>query len=146
MTDENPQKQAQLLTSALPMYLSAQVTTLLFTVLDTPLYLEVYRTNHVLEVTAWLGVWFVLVIFGLANAVFLLLRDSWRRLLDEPQRAKLALGYFLGGLIGLLTLGIRFIPIISPNYFLCPGAFAVLAIGAYLVWKRRAHKAEELFP
>ncbi len=146
MTEDTLQKQARLLTSALPIYLAAQAATLLFTILDTPLYLEAYRANHVLEVTAWLGVWFVLVIFGVANAVFLLLRDSWRRLLDEPQRAKLALGYFLGGLTGLLTLGIRFIPIISLNYFLCPGVFAVLAIGAYFLWKRRGHKAEQLFP
>src|SRR5512140_473569 len=101
MTEESLPKQAHYLSKALPMYLAAQVTVLLFTALDTPLYLEAYRPGHSLTVTGWLGVWFVFVIFGFANAVFLLVRESWRVLFHEKARIRLSLGYFLGGLTGL---------------------------------------------
>src|SRR5512140_3184577 len=118
MTEESLPKEGQYLTKALPMYLAAQVAILLFTALDIPAYVELYRANHFLAVTGWVGAWFVLVIFGMANAVFLLARQSWRVLFEERVRAKLALAYFLGGITGLLALGIRLIPIIAPQYFL----------------------------
>ncbi len=146
MTDEALQRERQRLTKALPMYLAAQAITLLFTSLDTPLYTEVYRVNHVFTVNGWVGAWFVLVIFGLANAVFLLVRKSWRELFDERARARLALGYFLGGLAGLLTLGIRFTPIVPLEYSIWVGGLALLSIAAYLAWNRRLHGVEELFP
>ncbi len=146
MTDETVQKEAQRLTKALPMYLAAQAITLLFTALDIPLYMDVYRANHFFAVDGWMGAWFVLVIFGLANAVFLLVRRSWQVLFDEKARAKLALGYSLGGIAGLLTLGIRFFPIIPPQYFAWVGGVALLSLGAYFVWNKRVHRVEELFP
>lgn len=146
MIEETLPKEARYVARALPPYLAAQVGILIFTALDSPAYLELYRAKHFFTVSGWVGAWFVLVIFGLANAVFLLARRSWRILVDERARAKLALSYFLGSLTGLLTLGIRFIPIIAPQYFLWVGVFALLSIGAYLVWKKRIHKMEELFP
>jgi hypothetical protein len=146
MTEETLPKEAQYLTRALPMYLAAQAATLLFTALDTPTYVELHQARHFLAVSGWLGLWFALVLFGLASAAFLLVRRSWRVLFDANARAKLALGYFLGAITGLLTLGIRFIPVISPQYFLQVGVFGVLFIGAFLVWSRRAQKAEDLFP
>lgn len=146
MKEESAPKQAQYLTKALPMYLAAQGATLLFTALDTPAYMELYQARHFLAVSGWVGLCFVLVIFGLANAVFLLAREAWRVLFHEKVRIRLSLGYFLGGVTGLLTLGLRFIPIIAPQYFLQVGVFGVLCIGAYLVWSRRAQKSEELFP
>ncbi len=146
MTEETLRKEGQYLTKALPMYLAVQVAILLFTALDTPLYLDLYRVNHFFTVSGWIGAWFVLVIFGLANAVFLLARRSWRVLFEENVRVKLALGYFIGGITGLLTLGVRVIPIIAPQYFLQVGVLAVLPIGAYLIWNRHGHKSDELFP
>lgn len=146
MTEESVPKQAQYLMQALPMYLTAQGATLLFTALDTPAYMELYQARHFLAVSGWVGLWFVLVLFGFANAVFLLARNSWRVLFDEKARIRFSLGYFLGSLVGLLALGLRFIPIIAPQYFLQVGVFAALSIGAYLIWSRRGRKAEELFP
>ncbi len=146
MIEETLPKEAQYLARALPLYMTAQGTMLLFTALDVPIYTELYRANHFFTVSGWVGAWFVLVIFGLANAVFLLAHKSWRILFDERARAKLSLSYFLGSLTGLLTLGVRFIPIIAPQYFLWVGVFALLSIGAYLVWKKRVQRMEELFP
>ncbi len=146
MTEESLPKQAEYLTKALPMYLAAQGAALLFTALDTPTYMELYQARHFFAVTGWVGLWFVLVLFGLANAIFLLVLESWRVLFHEKARIKLSLGYFLGGLTGLLTLGLRFVPIIAPQYFLQVGIFGVLSVGAYLVWNRRAQKVDDLFP
>ncbi len=146
MTEETLQREGQRLSRALPMYLAAQAITVLFTSLDAPLYMEVYRANHFFTVNGWVGAWFVLVILGMTNAVFLLARKSWRILFDERARVKLALGYFLGGLTGLLTLGIRFTPLVPPQYFVWVGGLALLAVGAYLIWVKRVLKGEELFP
>ena len=147
MNDQTLPKEAQALIRVLPMYLAAQAAILLSTSLDIPIYLALYRADHFLEVNGWVGAWFVLVLFGFTNAVFLLLRKSWRLLLgEESLRIKLALGYFLGSLTGMLTLGVRFLPIVPPQYFVLFGTLALLSIAAYLIWKKRVHTPEELFP
>jgi hypothetical protein len=146
MTEETLQKESQSLTRALPIYLAVQGTTLLMTFLDSPVYMEAYQANHLFTVNGWVGAWFVLVIFGLTTAVFLLVRKTWRLLVSERTRMKLVVGYFLGGFVGMLTLGFRFMPVMTPQYFVLVAALMLLLGGAYLVWKKRLHTAEEMFP
>ncbi len=146
MIDESLERDAIRLSKALPMYLAVQVATLVFTALDRPVYIQAYRAGNQFAVTGWMGAWLVLVLFGLATSVFLLIRRSWCVLFQERTRARLSLGYFLGSVMGLLTLGTRFAPVIAPQYFLQVGIFALLVIAGYFLWGRREHKPEELFP
>lgn len=146
MIEETLQKEDKSLVKVLPIYLAVQVITLLLTYLDYPVYMEAYRANKYFVVNGWFGAWFILEIFGLATAIFLLVRKSWQLLFDGKARMKLAMGFFLGGLTGLLTLGIRFMPVMPQQYFIAVGALALLYISGYFFWKKRVQTIEELFP
>lgn len=55
MTDDFLHKEGNKLAKVLPIYLGAQVTILLMTFLDFPVYMETYQANHNMTVSAWMG-------------------------------------------------------------------------------------------
>ncbi len=146
MSDDYLHKEGRKLGQAMPLYLTVQATLLLAAFLDFPAYAQEYLTQHNLLVTPWIGLWFVLVLFGLATGMILLVSKTWRATLEAAQRVKWAAGYLLGALAGFLALGLRFMPVLPPAYFYTVGGLALLGAGAYLVWRRRLPKAEEIFP
>ena len=146
MMEKTLQTESLSLTKALPFYLTIQGTTLLFTFLDVPIHVEAYQINHMFALNGWTGTWFILVLFGLANGVFLLIRKPWKLIIQDRARINIAMGYLIGGLIGLLTLGLRYLLMIPSQYFIMVGVFAFVLISAYLLWKKRLQTTEELFP
>lgn len=146
MTEDLLRKESLRFSQVLPVYLGVQGITLLLTYLETPVYLEAYGRQHSLTVSGWVGAWFILVLIGLATGLILLIRKAWRTVLDEETRVKLAGGYLLGGIAGLLTLGLRFMAIMPPAYFAVTGGLAVLLVVSYLVWNRRQPSTDEMFP
>ena len=146
MKEETPRKESQFVIAALPVYLGMQGITLLLTFLETPLYLEIYRLERTLTANGWLGLWFFLTMIGLLITLLLFARPSWRSYLALKARLKLAAGYFIGVIAGLVTLGLRFLPVTSPVYFLSLGILALLTGAVYIVWVKRAQAAEVIFP
>ncbi len=146
MTEEKLQKDFQRVTGALPIYLAVQLAILLITLLDSQVYMDAYRVTHLLSATGWLGAWYLLMAFGLGTAVFLLIKKSYKIAFEERTRGKLAMGYFFGSIIGMLNLGMRFMPVISPQYFLIVGVLALLLGSGYYIWKKRGQTVEEMFP
>lgn len=146
MTDDYLQKQARQLTRVMLTYLSVQAALLAATYLDSPIYVQTYLASGDLPVTPWLGLWFLLAIFGLITGLLLLAGPAWRRVLDEAARVKLAAGYLLGALAGLLTLGLRFMPVMPPEYFLVLAGLLLLGGVGYAIWRRRQPRLDEIFP
>ena len=146
MSDDYLHKEGRKLAQALPLYLSAQATLLLAAFLDNPAYTQEYLDQHNLLITPWIGLWFVLALFGLATGLILLVSQTWRATLDAGQRVQWAAGYLLGALAGCLALGLRFMPVLPPEYFYTIGGLAVLGAAAYLLWRRRFPREEEIFP
>ncbi|HEX7567904.1 MAG TPA: hypothetical protein VF355_05000 [Anaerolineaceae bacterium] len=146
MTDDFLHKEGNKLAKVLPIYLGAQVTILLMTFLDFPVYMETYQANHNMTVSAWMGAWFLLVTFGLTIGIILLISKTWKMVFSERERVKLVAGYLLGAIAGLLTLGVRFMPIMPSQYFYLVGGFGLLSIIAYIVWNKRQSKFDEIFP
>ncbi len=146
MTDELLRKESLRFGQALPVYLGMQGITLLFTYLDFQVYMESYLAQHTLTVTAWLGAWFILLILGLSACLILVAGKGWRTVLDERLRIKMAGGYLLGAIAGLLALGIRFMPLMPPAYFAVIGGLALFLAAGYLVWNKRQPSSDEMFP
>jgi hypothetical protein len=146
MTDTDLHKERERWVGALPIYLGIQAAILLTTFLDFPVYMDAYQANRYLTVGGWVGLWFVLAFFGLSGGVILLIGRTWKTVLSEKERAKLVSGYFLGAIAGLLTLGLRFMPVMSATYFYVIGGLVVLLGAVYLIWTRRQTKLEEIFP
>ncbi len=139
-------KESQFITSALPVYLAAQISALLYTLLDSPVFLEAYRRDHILIVNGWLGLWFLLFLAGLVTILLLVIRHGWHQHLTRQIRAKLSISYFMGLIASLLTLGLRFMPVTTPAFFISIGALALLASTIYFIWIKRAQAAEIIFP
>lgn len=139
-------KESQLITGVLPVYLAVQVSTLLYTFLDSPVFLEAYRRDHTLIVNGWLGFWLFLFMAGLVTILLLVIRRGWHEHLARQMRGKLALGYFMGLMAGLLTLGARFMPVTTPAYFISIGVLSLLAGAVYFIWSKRSQAAEVIFP
>lgn len=146
MTDADLHKEYERWIKALPVYLGIQAAILLMTFLDFPVYMDAYQSNRYLTVSGWVGLWFVLAFFGLSGGVILLTRKTWKTAFSEKERAKLVTGYFLGAIAGLLTLGLRFMPVMPAAYFYGIGGLVLLLGAVYLVWTRRQVKPEEIFP
>jgi hypothetical protein len=145
MNETSPTKDLQRLLTTLPAYLAVQVTLLVVTYLDFPVYYEVYRALGYLTVTGWWVIWLLLAIFGLVNAVALLTKQAWKLALPGQTHAQYAAGYLLGFIAGLVTLGIRFLPLVPPFYFILVGCL-LLGEAGYVLWNRRQSKTEEIFP
>ena len=146
MKDTDLHKGRERWAKALPVYLGIQAAILLMTFLDFPVYMDAYQSSRYLAVGGWVGLWFVLAFFGLTGGMILLTGKTWKTVLSEKERAKLVAGYFLGAIAGLLTLGLRFMPVMSAVYFYVVGGLVVLLGAVYLVWTRRQTKPEEIFP
>lgn len=146
MTDEKLHKDGLWLTRLMLPYLAVQAATLLYTFLDFPAYMLSYRAVENMLVTGWAGVWLLLAVFGLSTGIFLATLNKWRAVFEERQRIKLSAGYELGFLVGLVTLGIRYMPVISPVYFYAVGGMALVFALAALLWMRLQTRKEELFP
>jgi hypothetical protein len=146
MTDDFLHTEGRWIVKALPIYLGVQVITLLMTYLEAPVYVELYLADHNLPITGWAGIWFSLEVFGLATSLILLISQAWKMVLSARERAKLVTGYLLGVIAGLLTLGLRFFPIISPEYFFVVGGGALLVVFVSIFWIKRRPRLEEIFP
>ncbi|MDD5369330.1 MAG: hypothetical protein PHQ40_09605 [Anaerolineaceae bacterium] len=146
MIEEHLHKERKAFIRALPIYLAVQGTTLLMTFLDFPVYMEAYQLNHYLTLSGWAGAWFVLEMLGLGAGILLLLGKTWRSIFDGNDRIKLLMGYFLGVVAGMLTLGIRLMPIMPAEYFWMVGGLLLILGCTYFIWKKRLHSAEEIFP
>ena len=145
MTDDFLHKEGNRLVKALPIYLAAQVTLLLMTFLDSPVYMETYQANHNLTISGWIGAWFLLVTVGLATGLILGISKTWNTVFSARERVKLVAGYLLGAIAGLLTLGVRFMPILPLEYFYFIGGFALLLVLFYLVWNKFQPKSDEIW-
>jgi peptidoglycan/LPS O-acetylase OafA/YrhL len=146
MTDAYLNLEGNRLAKILPTYLVVQGVTLVMTFLDYPVYLEAYQVNHNLSVSLWLGGWFVLEIFGLSIGLILWISKTWKMVFTERVRDKLVAGYFLGVIVGLLALGLRFLPVISKSYFTSVGVLALLLAVVYFIRNRQPAHTEEMFP
>jgi len=82
----------------------------------------------------------------LVMGVILIARKTWNKVFTGRERGKLAVGYFLGAIGGLLTLGIRFMPVMPPQYFYAAGGLVLPLAVVWLVWNRRQAKVDEIFP
>lgn len=129
----------------MPFYLTIQATLMLSTFLEFPVYMLAYRAGYTL-VTPWVVLWFFLTAVGLVFGISALARRAWKQNLESAQRMKLAGGYLLGALVGLVALGIRFMPITPHTYFYFVGAFALLLVLGFTIYKFRSMRQEELFP
>jgi hypothetical protein len=145
MSEEKMQKERNWMVKMLPCYLAVQVVTLLLTFMDFGVYYEAYRARGYVIAGGWLGVWAALLVAGLGSAVYLLISRTGKAI-ELRLRMKLAGGYWLGSLAGLLALGLRFLPIFFPGYFW--SIFALLAVSgaAYAAWNRRPRLDEDMFP
>lgn len=130
---------------AMPFYLIIQVTLMLSTFLEFPVYMLAYRAGYAL-VTPWVVLWLFLTTVGLVFGISILARRIWKQNLETAQRLKLAGGYLLGALAGLVALGIRFMPVIPRTYFYFVGAFTLLLVLVFIIYKFRSVRQEELFP
>jgi hypothetical protein len=128
----------------MPYYLTIQATVMVATFLEFPAYFTAYRANNFVLFTPWLGVWMLLTVVGLVFGTSAIVRQELKRKLEPAQRLKLAGGYWLGTLAGLLGLGIRFMPLTSGAYFYLMGALALVLV--FIFWKNRPARQEELFP
>ena len=131
---------------ALPIYLTVQTVLLLVTYLDFPVYAEVYRTRKFLEVTPWLGIWSLFTLLGLTTGLYLLLGKMGKSVFNEFERARLAFGWLMGVAAGLLTLGIRFMPVMPAWYFYAAGGLVLVLIAAYWGWNKLQARMNEIFP
>jgi len=129
-----------------PVYLGIQAATLLLTFLDSPVYLEAYQLHGNLSIGGWAVGWLALTGFGLVAGLLLLFGKGWRAVFEPAERIKLAGGYLAGAVAGLLALGLRFMPLMPPEYFFAVGGLAVAMALAYLIWVRRRARVDEIFP
>lgn len=146
MTDESLQHEVKKVAKALLIYLVIQGTMLITTFLDAPIYDQINRARGYMDTGLWLVLWFVLLFFGLTTGLFILVSRTWRRAWKEAERVKLACGYLLGGIAGLLTLSLRELPIISPSFFYLITGLLVVLVVIYTLWERRQARGEEIFP
>lgn len=129
----------------MPFYLIIQATLMLSTFLEFPVYMLAYRAGYTL-VTPWVVLWLFLTVVGLVFGISALARRTWKQNLETAQRLKLAGGYLLGALAGLVALGIRFMPVTPRTYFYFVGAFTFLLALVLLIHKFHSVRQEELFP
>jgi hypothetical protein len=146
MTDDILHKEGNKLINALPIYLAVQGITLLLTFLDFPVYAEAGLSSHTMTVGGWVGLWFMLVVFGLSIGMILLISNTWKMVFSDKVRGKLAAGYFLGAIAGLVTLGIRFMPIMPKQYFIIIAGIILFSFIIYFVWIKRQSQFDEIFP
>jgi hypothetical protein len=146
MTDNFFHAEGKKLVKALPIYLGVQAVTLLMTFLDTPAYLDAYQENHNMPVTGWIAFWLLLFAFGLTTGILLLISKTWKIEFSQTERGKLAGGYLLGAIAGLLTLGLRFMPVMPYQYFFVIGGLALVLALVYILWIRRRSHLDEIFP
>ena len=137
-------KTAFTIVRAMPFYLIIQATMMLSTFLEFPVYMLAYRAGYTL-VTPWVVLWLLLTATGLVFGVSALIRRALKQTLEAAQRLKLAGGYLLGALAGLVALGIRFMPVTPNMYFYFLGAFTLL-LALIFAYKFRSVRQEELFP
>ncbi len=130
---------------AMPFYLVIQATLMISTFLDFPVYMLADRSGST-PVTPWVVLLLFLTISGLVLGISALARRAWMLNLGEAQRLKLSGGYFLGALAGLVAFGIRFMPVLPRTYFYYVGAFALILALAFIIYRFRSARQEELFP
>ena len=65
---------------------------------------------------------------------------------NEFERARLAFGWLMGVAAGLLTLGIRFMPVMPAWYFYAAGGLVLVLIAAYWGWNKLQARMNEIFP
>lgn len=129
----------------MPYYLIVQATLMLTTFLEFPVYMLAYRAGYAL-VTPWVVLCLILTAAGLVFGISTLVRKTWKYNLETAQRLKLAGGYLLGTLTGLVSFGIRFMPLTPRTYFYFVGALALLLALGIIIFKYRSVRQEELFP
>lgn len=129
----------------LPYYLTIQITLMLSAVLDLPIFMRAAQAEYTL-VTPWVVLCVILVVIGLVFGFSALVTAFRKPISDQSQWMKLAGGYWIGMLPGLVAMGIHFMnwmPL-SFYYFIggLTGLLALLLIGV----KTRIFRREELFP
>ncbi|MDX9865560.1 MAG: hypothetical protein RBT34_12220 [Anaerolineaceae bacterium] len=139
-------KERERIIKILPVYLTVQVVMLVMTYLDFSVYAEVYRMQKFLVVTPWLGAWFLLAMAGLIPGIYLLVSKTGKRVFNEVEQARFSLGWLFGVIAGLLTLGIRFMPVMPGWYFYIVGGLFFLLSAIYWTWNKRHTRANEIFP
>jgi hypothetical protein len=145
MTDDKLQRERNWLVNMLPCYLAVQGVTLLLTFLEIGIYNDAYHARGYMPAGGWMGVWLALLVVGLGTTIYLLVNRTGKSFELRP-RIKLAAGFWLGVLAGLLTLGMRFATEFPASYYWT--IFALLAVSgaAYAAWNRLRRADEEMFP
>jgi hypothetical protein len=129
----------------LPYYLTIQITLMLSAVLDLPIFMRAGQAEYTL-VTPWVVLCALLVVIGLVFGFSGLATAFRKPISTETQWMKLAGGYWIGMLPGLIALGIHFLNWMPLSYYYfiggLTGLLALLIIGV----KARIFRREELFP
>lgn len=130
------------MTQFAPFYLAIQGTILVTTFLDFPVYVMENHLAHNMAVTPWVVAWLMLTITGMVFGISALLRQAR----FEGPTWKVSGSYLTGALVGFVTLGIRFMPLIHREYFFSVGLLTLALVAAFTVVKLCWTRKEELFP
>lgn len=124
----------------------ASLSLFLTTVFDQGIYQTAqYSSSGSILLTAWFGLWFILLITSAAQGLYILLVRS-ARIVPFKERTRLGFAFLFIAWLTFLTADLRMISVQSPALFHWLIAFSgVSLLGLYVIFSR-LNLTEEIFP